>query len=86
MATTKQACPEFPFFGANYPDARCIDGQLHDMDKCDKDGNLYVMNEDVPCPFCNGEEFVKWYAQYYGVKWVKAREIKNNLRLKHLPK
>ena len=23
MATKKQQCPEFPYFGANYPDATC---------------------------------------------------------------
>ena len=27
-------CPEFPFFGASYPDARCINGYLWDLDKC----------------------------------------------------
>ena len=50
---------EFPFFGAKYPDARCIDGYLHDMDKCDENGNLYLMDESYPCPFCNREEFIQ---------------------------
>lgn len=52
-------CPEFPYFGATYPDARCIDGALHDMDRCDDNGNLYEMFEYCPCPFCNKAEFVK---------------------------
>jgi len=50
---------EFPFFGAKYPDARCIEGYLHDMDKCDENGNLYLMEESHPCPFCNREEFMQ---------------------------
>lgn len=25
-------CPEFPFFGATYPDATCIDGKLFDLE------------------------------------------------------
>lgn len=57
--TDKKQCPEFPYFGANYPDARCIDGQLYDLDKCDEKGNLYEMHEYNPCPFCNTEEFMK---------------------------
>lgn len=51
------SCPEFPFFGAHYPDARCIDGHLWDLDKCDENGNLY--GEGVTaCPFCNTESFI----------------------------
>lgn len=26
------SCPEFPYFGAPYPDAICVDGYLHDLD------------------------------------------------------
>ncbi len=53
------ACPEFPYFGARYPDARCVDGKLYDLDKCDENGNLYDPGEDVPCPFCHPKEFMK---------------------------
>lgn len=55
----RKECPEFPFFGAPYPDARCIDGYLYDLDKCDENGNLYHSNEKIPCPFCNKDEFIK---------------------------
>lgn len=51
-------CPEFPYFGANYPDARCVDGFLWDMDKCDDLGRLYGGGEE-PCPLCNTESFFK---------------------------
>jgi hypothetical protein len=60
--TKKQAadpCPEFQFFGAWYPDARCIDGNLYDLDKCDDAGNLYVTDEYSPCPFCRQDDFLE---------------------------
>lgn len=57
MAAKKQQCPEFPYFGANYPDATCIDGYLYDLDNCDVNGNLYEPSEKIPCPFCNKEEY-----------------------------
>lgn len=57
MVTKKQQCPEFPYFGANYPDATCINGYLYDLDYCDENGNLYEPSEKIPCPFCNKEEF-----------------------------
>lgn len=61
MSTKKQQCPEFPFFGANYPDARCIDGYLYDLDDCDDNGNLYEPADKIPCPFCNKEKYFEKY-------------------------
>lgn len=57
-----QPCPEFPFFGASYPDARCIDGRLWDLDKCDDNG-LYSSGDNPPCPFCNTEAFVDYFTE-----------------------
>lgn len=57
----KESCPEFPYFGAKYPDATCIDGFLWDLDKCDDfDGEtkLYGGGEE-PCPFCNTAAFIE---------------------------
>lgn len=51
-------CPEFPYFGAKYPDATCIDGKLWDLDKCDENG-LYSSGDNPPCPFCNTEAFIE---------------------------
>lgn len=48
---------EFPHFGANYPDAKCIDGYLWDMDSYE-DG-CYTIGGDDPCPFCNTEEWLE---------------------------
>lgn len=58
MSEQNKQCPEFPFFGASYPDACCINGYLWDLDKCDENGNLYGEG-DTPCPFCNTEEFIE---------------------------
>ena len=54
----KTQCPEFPFFGAWYNDACCIDGYLHDLDDCDGEGNVYLNDEQHPCPFCNEKEYL----------------------------
>lgn len=56
----KTSCPEFPFFGATYPDATCIDGFLWDLDKCDEKG-LLSGGDNPPCPFCNKESFVDYF-------------------------
>ena len=45
---------EFPYFGASYPDAHCINGYLWDLDS-EMDGEL-TSGGEVPCPFCNTEE------------------------------
>jgi hypothetical protein len=57
-----EQCPEFPHFGARYPDATCIDGYLWDLDKCDTingETQLYGGGDD-PCPFCNTEAYIEW--------------------------
>ena len=43
-------CPEFPYFGARYPDARCIDGLLHDMDIRKQIYRFIDMYVDTPEP------------------------------------
>ena len=55
---TPAPCPEFPYFGATYPDATCIDGELWDLDKCDENG-LYSSGDNPPCPFCNTDAFIE---------------------------
>lgn len=56
----KTQCPEFPFFGAKYPDARCIDGELWDLDSCDESG-LLSHGDNPPCPFCNTDSFIEYH-------------------------
>lgn len=60
MSENKKPCPEFPYWGASYPDACCVNGKLQDLDYCDENGNLYDKGEDVPCPFCRTEEFIEY--------------------------
>ena len=50
MSENNKPCPQFPYWGASYPDACCVDGKLQDLDYCDENGNLYDKGEDVPCP------------------------------------
>jgi len=52
-------CPEFPFFGATYPDAVCIDGILWDLDSYE-DG-LLTQGGEIPCPFCNQDGFIEYH-------------------------
>lgn len=47
-----------PYFGANYPDACCIDGYLWDLDSCDEPGGPLHSGGDDPCPQCNHEAFM----------------------------
>lgn len=55
---SKRQCPEFPYFGARYPDATCIDGQLWDLDSCDENGLLSTGDNPI-CPFCNPKQFIE---------------------------
>ena len=59
METNINPCPEFPYWGASYPDACCINGKLYDLDRCDENGNLYEPDENIPCPFCQTEDFIE---------------------------
>lgn len=78
----KNDCPEFPYFGASYPDATCIDGYLWDLDKCE-DGMLYGGGEE-PCPFCNTETFIEQHLdEGYGYTREVLLEYIKNLREKY---
>ncbi len=78
-----QQCPEFPHFGAAYPDARCIDGYLYDLDKCDENGNLYDNDHDSPCPFCNSKEFIKSHLGVCGNTRKSLNEYINKMKEKY---
>ena len=57
MTETTQ-CPQFPHFGARYPDACCIDGYLWDLDS--EDNGILTYGGDDPCPFCNTEKYIEF--------------------------
>lgn len=67
-------------FGARYPDSMCIDGQLFDADACDDQGRLYEPDEFIPCPMCDREAAIKWWAGRWCEGTYKDR-IKNARRL-----
>lgn len=48
-------------FGAHYIDSECRDGFLWDLDACDGSGNLYQPLEEIPCPKCNSQAWLKNY-------------------------
>ena len=60
VSSSTVSCPNFPYFGASYPDAGCVDGELWDLDKCDDNG-LYSSGDNPPCPFCNTEAFIDYH-------------------------
>lgn len=78
-------CPEFPHFGASYPDARCIDGYLWDLDS-DNDG-FFTHGGDVPCPFCNTEAYKEYLTGDYDTDEEREKIIKHIdfLNRKYLP-
>jgi len=52
----KKGCGiEFPHFGASYPDAKCCDGYLWDMDSWDESLGGFTVGGEEPCPVCNTE-------------------------------
>ena len=59
MNENKRPCPQFPFWGAKYPDACCVNGRLYDLDRCDENGNLCEPMYYVLCPFCHTEDFIE---------------------------
>ena len=50
---------EFPHFGASYPDARCCDGYLWDMDSYESDLGGFTIGGDDPCPVCNKDKWLE---------------------------
>ena len=60
MADREKGCGiEFPHFGASYPDARCCDGYLYDMDSWDESLGGFTIGGDDPCPVCNTEKWLE---------------------------
>lgn len=53
----------YEFGAGTYPDSVCIDGRLFDADHCDDEGNLFDIDEDVPCPICRREEAIAWWTE-----------------------
>ncbi len=88
MSENKKPCPQFPYWGAHYPDACCIDGKLYDLDRCDENCNLYEPIDDVPCPFCQTENFIELdpfsWVDHFVMKW-KRMEVPSPTLWNSLP-
>ena len=53
----------YEFGAGTYPDSICIDGRLHDADHCDPKGNVFLKDEDIPCPVCRPQEAIAWWTE-----------------------
>lgn len=47
MNENKKPCPQFPYWGARYPDACCVDGKLYDLDRGDWDIYEEALEEGI---------------------------------------
>lgn len=82
--TVKAACDfEEPYFGASYPDARCIDGFLWDLDSCDEPGGPLHSGGDVPCPQCNHAAWLETFEDAVGEEGYTAAEQHQPRNYKH---
>ena len=55
----------YEFGAGTYPDSICIDGRLHDADNSPGPGEVYLMEEDIPCPICRREDAIKWWFEQW---------------------
>jgi hypothetical protein len=69
----------YEYGAGTYPDSICVDGLLFDADDCDNDGNLYVPEEEMPCPICDKKGAIAFWRQR-GNKNAKAliEDIRRN--------
>lgn len=56
-------------FGGGYLDSVCIAGCLHDADNCDSEGNVYLNEEDIPCPMCRPLDAIAWWTEQNASSW-----------------
>lgn len=65
----------YEFGAGTYPDSVCIDGSLHDADHCDDEGNIYLNEEDRPCPMCRPVEAVEWWTEQNAMCWEDDEDL-----------
>lgn len=70
----------YEFGAGSYPDSVCIDGSLHDADACDSDGNVYLLEEDIPCPICRPRDAMRWWTERNKCGGASSREAISNAR------
>jgi len=65
----------YEFGAGKYPDSLCIDGRLHDADACDGEGNIYLNDEDWPCPICRPQDAILFWAERNAFSWDDDEDI-----------
>jgi len=59
----------YEFGAGSYPDSICIDGRLHDADDAAGDGQVYLQEEDIPCPMCRPDDAIEWWFERNAFSW-----------------
>lgn len=59
----------YEFGAGTYPDSVCIDGRLHDADNSPGPGEVYLLDEDIPCPMCRPQDAIAWWAERNALYW-----------------
>lgn len=59
----------YEFGAGTYPDSVCIDGSLHDADNSPGPGQVYLLEEDIPCPMCRPADAVDYWANQNAMFW-----------------
>ena len=70
----------YEFGAANYPDSICYGGRLWDADNCNSDGNLFEPGEYIPCPMCNRNGAVDYWADRNRLGGTSAKEARKAAR------
>lgn len=74
-----------PYFGADYPDACCIDGFLWDLDSCEVPGGPLHSGGEIPCPQCNHEAWLERFDDQFGNEGYYAASKGLPREYKHVP-
>jgi hypothetical protein len=80
-AATSCGYQGYEFGAGTYPDSVCIEGRLHDADACDAAGNIYLQDEDIPCPMCRPLAAIRWWTEYNQMDGAKRRARANAISL-----
>lgn len=72
---------EAPTFGARYPDGRCIEGQMWDLDSCD--GSHLLGGPEMPCPYCNTTEYLEYHDRAFSGS-ARQRRVARRAEIKRV--
>ena len=64
MSENNKPCPQFPYWGASYPDACCVDGKLQDLDYCAENGRTPLTEDLAENDGLSFENWADWFKDY----------------------